>query len=101
LAKSSLILQIFVDIKPTSERKQSPSDGTRHGGDNCWPTAVGGEMLSIVNGNLWGGFIADLSYVNFVPLGDFLDADQHRLFKYPQEYRQNRQAVHNLHTTNL
>ncbi len=73
MAKSSLILQIFVDIKPTSERKQSPSDGTRHGGDNCWPTAVGGEMLSIVNGNLWGGFIADLSYVNFVPLGDFLD----------------------------
>ena len=30
-------------------------------------------MLSIINGNLWGGFIADLLYVNLVPPGNFLD----------------------------
>ena len=59
---------------PPSEIEQSRSDGTRLVGNNCWPTAVGGGGGGVHRQwEFMGGFIADLSYVNFVPLGDFLD----------------------------
>jgi len=58
---------------PPSEIKQSRSNGTCLEGDNCRPTVVVGGDVVHRQWKFMGVFIADLSYVNFVPLGDFFD----------------------------